>query len=87
MMRIANPQSIKRLGHFLTLDCKSSGTPNRLYIHRSVENVGFYTFLIPLLCNSTHFPHLSSFNLPHFLLNLFYFFQFPTFKLHYNFME
>ena len=25
---IANPQSIKRLGHFLTADCKSAGTPN-----------------------------------------------------------
>ena len=25
---IANPQSIKWLGHFLTADCKSAGTPN-----------------------------------------------------------
>ena len=25
---IANPQSIKRLGHFLTTDCKSVETPN-----------------------------------------------------------
>ena len=25
---IANPQSIKRLGHFLTADCKSAGTLN-----------------------------------------------------------
>ena len=25
---IANPQSIKRLGQFLTADCKSAGTPN-----------------------------------------------------------
>ena len=25
---IANPQSIKRLGHFLTADCKSAETPN-----------------------------------------------------------
>ena len=25
---IANPQSIKRLGHFLTADCKSAGTPS-----------------------------------------------------------
>ena len=27
-LMIANPQSIKRLGHFLTADCKSAGTPN-----------------------------------------------------------
>ena len=27
--------------------------------HRSGENVEFYTFLIPFLCNSPHFPHLS----------------------------
>ena len=27
MLRIANPQSTKRLGHFLTADCKSAGTP------------------------------------------------------------
>ena len=25
---IANPQSIKRLGHLLAADCKSAGTPN-----------------------------------------------------------
>ena len=25
---ITYPQSIKRLGHFLTADCKSAGTPN-----------------------------------------------------------
>jgi hypothetical protein len=25
---IKYPQSIKRLGHFLTADCKSAGTPN-----------------------------------------------------------
>ena len=28
LLGIANPQSIKRLGHFLTADCKSAGTPN-----------------------------------------------------------
>ena len=28
LLVIANPQSIKRLGHFLTADCKSAGTPN-----------------------------------------------------------
>ena len=28
VLGIANPQSIKRLGHFLTADCKSAGTPN-----------------------------------------------------------
>ena len=27
-MGIANPQNTKRLGHFLTTDCKSVGTPN-----------------------------------------------------------
>ena len=27
LLRIANPQIIKRLGHFLTPDCKSGGTP------------------------------------------------------------
>ena len=28
LLRIANPQIIKRLGHFLTPDFKSGGTPN-----------------------------------------------------------
>ena len=28
MLGITYPQSIKRLGHFLTADCKSAGTPN-----------------------------------------------------------
>ena len=28
VLGIANPQSIKRLGHFLTANCKSAGTPN-----------------------------------------------------------
>ena len=27
LLRIANPQSLKRLGHFLTPDCKSGETP------------------------------------------------------------
>ena len=30
LLRIANPQSLKRLGHFLTPDCKSGGTPGGL---------------------------------------------------------
>ena len=28
LLGIANPQSIKRLGHLLAADCKSAGTPN-----------------------------------------------------------
>ena len=28
LLGITYPQSIKRLGHFLTADCKSAGTPN-----------------------------------------------------------
>ena len=28
LLGIANPQSIKRLGHFLAADCKSAGTPD-----------------------------------------------------------
>ena len=28
VLGITNPQSIKRLGHFLTADCKSAGTTN-----------------------------------------------------------
>ena len=28
LLGIANPQSIKRLGHFLPADCKSAGTPS-----------------------------------------------------------
>ena len=28
LLRIANPQSLNRLGHFLTPDSKSGGTPN-----------------------------------------------------------
>ena len=30
LLRIANPQSLNRLGHFLTPDCKSGGTPGGL---------------------------------------------------------
>ena len=30
MLRIANPQSLNRLGHFLTPDYKSGGTPSGL---------------------------------------------------------
>ena len=28
LLRIANPQSLNRLGHFLTPDCKSGETPS-----------------------------------------------------------
>ncbi len=28
LLRIANPQILNRLGHFLTTDCKSVETPN-----------------------------------------------------------
>ena len=28
LLRISNPQSLNRLGHFLTPDCKSGGTPS-----------------------------------------------------------
>ncbi|MGO5017386.1 hypothetical protein ACTQ3T_11405 [Segatella copri] len=28
MLRISNPQGLNRLGHFLTADCKSAGTPS-----------------------------------------------------------
>ena len=28
LLRITNPQSLNRLGHFLMPDCKSGGTPN-----------------------------------------------------------
>ena len=30
LLRISNPQSLNRLGHFLTPDCKSGGTPGGL---------------------------------------------------------
>ena len=29
LLRIANPQSLNRLGHFLTPDCKSGETPSQ----------------------------------------------------------
>ena len=32
LLRIANPQSINRLGHFLTPDYKSGGTPGGLAV-------------------------------------------------------
>ena len=32
---ITNPQFINRLGHFLTADCKSAGTPNGLKTQRT----------------------------------------------------
>ena len=42
VLGIANPQSIKRLGHFLTADCKSAGTPNggRAYPAQQMPNGG-----------------------------------------------
>ena len=39
MLRISNPQSINRLGHFLTPDFKSGGTPSGLSFRlKSVSN-------------------------------------------------
>ena len=37
-LMIANPQSIKRLGHFLTADCKSAGTPNGGWAYPAQRN-------------------------------------------------
>ena len=36
---IANPQSIKRLGHFLTADNISAGTPNGGKAHPALRNI------------------------------------------------
>ena len=39
LLRISNPQSINRLGHFLTPDFKSGGTPSGLSFRlKSVSN-------------------------------------------------
>jgi hypothetical protein len=47
LLRIANPQSLNRLGHFLTPDSKSGGTPSGknlchpgLNLCKSVKSVG-----------------------------------------------
>ncbi len=40
LLGIANPQSIKRLGHFLTTDCKSVGTPNGIDEKSSARRPG-----------------------------------------------
>ena len=40
LLGIANPQSRKRLGHFLTTDCKSVGTPNGIDEKSSARRPG-----------------------------------------------
>ena len=37
LLRIANPQSLNRLGHFLTPDFKSGGTPSGLVVKSGEE--------------------------------------------------
>ena len=37
LLRIANPQSLDRLRHFLTPDCKSGGTPSGLAFLKKKE--------------------------------------------------
>ena len=44
---IANPQSIKRLGHFLTTDCKSVETPNGVFLS-SVRRPGGFEIPSPV---------------------------------------
>ncbi len=48
LMRISNPQSLNRLGHFLTPDCKSAGTPSGLAFLASnpAERLAGLAFLI-----------------------------------------
>ena len=42
VLGITYPQSIKRLGHFLTADCKSAGTPNGGRTYPALRNIRCY---------------------------------------------
>ncbi|MGO5510630.1 hypothetical protein, partial [Segatella copri] len=44
LLRISNPQSLKRLGHFLTPDFKSGGTPSFAADFKSAEPKKVRTF-------------------------------------------
>ncbi len=54
---ITNPQSIKRLGHFLTADCKSARTPNggRAY---PAQRVGISGATEAMLSEQHHHQHV-----------------------------
>ena len=47
MLRIANPQNLNRLGHFLTPDFKSDGTPGGLAFLKNLKKVR-YGLITPL---------------------------------------
>ena len=40
LLRIANPQNLNRLGHFLTPDCKSGGTPSGKNLRHPIDRTG-----------------------------------------------
>ena len=44
VLGIANPQSIKRLGHCLTADCKSAGTPNGGKGYPALRKFSYFLF-------------------------------------------
>ena len=50
LLGITNPQSIKRLGHFLTADCKSAETPNGGWAYPALRTP----------CGGRHFRHYLS---------------------------
>ena len=47
LLRIANPQNLNRLGHFLTPDFKSDGTPGGLAFLKNLKKVR-YGLITPL---------------------------------------
>ena len=47
-MGIANPQNTKRLGHFLTTDCKSVETPNGIDEKSPARRPGGFEILSPV---------------------------------------
>ena len=57
LLGIANPQSIKRLGHFLTADNISAGTPNggRAY---PAQRVGISGAMEAMLSEQHHYLHV-----------------------------
>ena len=45
VLGITYPQSIKRLGHFLTADCKSAGTPNGGWAYPAQRKTPLFIFV------------------------------------------
>ena len=55
---IANPQSIKRLGHFLTADNISAGTPNGGWAYPALRRTGISGAMEAMLSEQHHDLHV-----------------------------